>query len=234
MDKLSQLEVKLGVAFKNEDLLRQALTHRSYLNENPSFQLGHNERLEFLGDAVLELAVTEELYAKFPDKPEGDLTSFRAALVNAKMLAEIAVELEINEFLLLSRGEAKDVGRARQYILANTFEAIVGALYLDGGLDGGYGAAKEFIHRVVLSRADEVVSKKLYKDPKSLFQEEAQERASTTPSYEVVREWGPDHDKHFVVGVYLGKELVAEGEGPSKQIAQEEAARLGLHAKGWM
>jgi ribonuclease III len=230
MDKYSQREQKLGVAFKNADLLQQALTHRSYLNENPSFRLGHNERLEFLGDAVLELVVTEALYAKFPDKPEGDLTSFRAALVNAKMLAEIAVELEINEFLLLSRGEAKDVGRARQYILANTFEAIVGALYLDGG----YAAAKEFIGRVVLSHTDEVVSKKLYKDPKSLFQEEAQERASTTPSYEVVREWGPDHDKHFVVGVYLGKELIAEGEGPSKQIAQEEAARLGLHAKGWM
>ncbi|MDZ4299592.1 MAG: ribonuclease III [Candidatus Sungbacteria bacterium] len=230
MDKYSQREQKLGVAFKNADLLQQALTHRSYLNENPSFRLGHNERLEFLGDAVLELVVTEALYTKFPDKPEGDLTSFRAALVNAKMLAEIAVELEINEFLLLSRGEAKDVGRARQYILANTFEAIVGALYLDGG----YAAAKEFIRRVVLSRTDEVVSKKLYKDPKSLFQEEAQERASTTPTYEVVREWGPDHDKHFVVGVYLGKELIAEGEGPSKQIAQEEAARLGLHAKGWI
>lgn len=230
MDKSSQLEQKLGVAFKNADLLQQALAHRSYLNENPSFRLGHNERLEFLGDAVLELVVTEALYAKFPDKPEGDLTSFRAALVNAKMLAEIAVELEINEFLLLSRGEAKDVGRARQYILANSFEAITGALYLDGG----YKAAKEFIHRVVLSRTDEVVSKKLYKDPKSLFQEEAQERASTTPTYEVVREWGPDHDKHFVVGVYLGKDLIAEGEGPSKQIAQEEAARLGLHAKGWI
>ena len=230
MNNLPQLEEKIAVVFTNKDLLLQALTHRSYLNENPTFRVGHNERLEFLGDAVLELAVTEELYANFPDKPEGDLTSFRAALVNAKMLAEVAGEIELNEFMLLSRGEAKDVGRARQYILANAMEALIGAIYLDQG----YGSAKDFLMRVVMPHLSEVLEKKLYQDPKSLFQEEAQERVGITPTYEVLREWGPDHDKHFVVGLYLGSELVAEGEGASKQTGQEEAARLGLHAKGWV
>ncbi|MBI4225327.1 MAG: ribonuclease III [Candidatus Sungbacteria bacterium] len=230
MHNLPQLEEKISVVFENKDLLLQALTHRSYLNENPASPVGHNERLEFLGDAVLELAITEELYAKFPDKPEGELTSFRAALVNAKMLAEVAGDIELNAFMLLSRGEAKDVGRARQYILANAMEALIGAIYLDQG----YGVVKDFLMRFVMPRLSEVLEKKLYKDPKSLFQEEAQERVGITPTYEVLREWGPDHDKHFVVGVYLGEELVAEGEGASKQTGQEEAARLGLHAKGWV
>ncbi len=230
MKNLSQFEEKLSVKFTNQDLLLQALTHRSYLNENPSFRVGHNERLEFLGDAVLELVITEELYRQFPDKPEGELTSFRAALVNSKMLADIAVELEINEFLLLSRGEAKDVGRARPYILANAFEALIGAMYLDQR----YEPTKNFIGRVILPRLEEVLAKKLYEDPKSLFQEEAQERIGVTPAYKVLREWGPDHDKHFIVGVFLNEELVAEGEGPSKQIGQEEAARMGLRIKGWV
>lgn len=230
MNNLSKLEEKIGVAFADKDLLLQALTHRSYLNENSASRVGHNERLEFLGDAVLELTITEELYAKFPDKPEGELTSFRAALVNAKMLAEIAGDIGLNEFMLLSRGEQKDVGRARQYILANAMEALIGAIYLDQG----YGAAKNFLMHFVMPRLSDVLEKKLYKDPKSLFQEEAQEHVGITPSYEVLREWGPDHDKHFVVGVYLGTDLVAEGEGASKQTAQEEAARMGLHAKGWI
>lgn len=229
MNNLADFEKKLDVQFKNQDHLLQALTHRSYLNENPDFRLGHNERLEFLGDAVLELAVTEDLYEKFPDKPEGELTSFRAALVNAKILSDVALNLGVNDFLMLSRGEAKDTGRARQYILANAFEAIVGAIYLDQG----YGAAKKFIDGCVMNLLDDVLNKKLYKDPKSLFQEEAQERAGITPSYDVIRETGPDHDKIFIVGVYLGKELVAEGEGPSKQSAQESAARNALEAKGW-
>lgn len=230
MKNLSPFEKKLFFEFESKDLLQQALTHRSYLNENPGFGLGHNERLEFLGDAVLELVVTEELYGRFPDKPEGELTSFRAALVNSKMLADVSVDLGVNDFLLLSRGEAKDTGRARQFILANAFEAIVGAMYLDQG----YGATKEFIVRALMPYLEEVIAKKLYKDPKSLFQEEAQERAGVTPTYEVIDEWGPDHDKHFVVGVFLGEEKVADGEGPSKQAAQEEAARNGLHAKGWL
>ena len=229
MQDLSSFESTLGFEFKNKDLLLQALTHRSYLNEKPNFRLGHNERLEFLGDAVLELVVTEALYEQFPDKPEGELTSFRAALVNANMLSDVASDLGVNDFLLLSRGEAKDVGRARQYILANAFEAIVGAMYLDQG----YQPTKEFIHRVLFPHLGEVLEKKLYKDPKSLFQERAQEVTGITPSYDVLREWGPDHDKHFVVGIYLGSELVAEGEGPSKQIAEAEAARNGLKARGW-
>ena len=229
MDDLSKLEQKIEVSFRNQDLLRQAFIHRSFLNENPAAGLSHNERLEFLGDAVLELVVTEELYQKFPEKPEGELTTLRAALVNFKMLSDIALEIGLNDFLLLSRGESRDMGRARQYILANTFEALIGALYLDQG----YDAAKKFLHRFVMPQLEMVLEKKLYRDPKSLFQEEAQERVGITPTYEVIREWGPDHDKHFVVGVYLKDELVAEGEGPSKQTAQEAAARLGLYAKSW-
>lgn len=226
---ISELETKLGVSFLNKDLLMQALVHRSYLNENPKFRLSHNERLEYLGDAVLELIVSEELYRRFPDKSEGDLTSFRAALVNSRALSDIAVTLDINNYLMLSHGEAKDVGRARQFIIANAFEALIGAMYLDQG----YPVTSDFVGRAVFLRLNEVVTKKLYRDPKSLFQEEAQEREGVTPTYEVIKEWGPDHDKHFIVGVYLGKKLVAEGEGPSKQQAQEEAARLGLKEKGW-
>ncbi|MEK9148007.1 MAG: ribonuclease III [Patescibacteria group bacterium] len=226
---LEKLESTIGVEFQNKDLLEQALVHRSYLNENPSFRLGHNERLEFLGDAVLELIITEALYRAYPDKPEGELTSLRAALVNSVMLSNIGVELDLNEFLRLSRGEAKDVGRARQFILANAFEALVGAIYIDQG----YGAAKGLVERMLLPRIEQILSERLYKDPKSLFQEEAQERVGITPTYEVLREWGPDHDKHFVVGVYLGPDLVAEGEGSSKQTAEVEAARLALVAKQW-
>ena len=184
MKNLSPFEERIAVVFKNKDLLLQALTHRSYLNENPSFAVGHNERLEFLGDAVLELAITEKLYADFPDKPEGDLTSFRAALVNAKMLSDVGADIGINDFLLLSRGEAKDVGRARQYILANAIEALIGAVYLDQG----YDTARDFIMRILLPRLPKVLEEKLYKDPKSLFQEEAQERVGTTPTYEVLRQ----------------------------------------------
>lgn len=229
MKDLSQLELTLGVEFENEDLLNEALTHRSYLNENPSWPYSHNERLEFLGDAVIELVVTEALFGQFPDKPEGELTSFRAALVNTRMLSDVARSFHLNDYLLLSRGEAKDTGRARHYILANTFEALVGALYLDQG----YRKAGEFLKRVLLSYLGEVIEKKLYKDPKSLFQEEAQERYGITPTYEVLKESGPDHEKHFIVGVFLNEEKIAEGEGLSKQAAQEEAARKGLEAKGW-
>ncbi|MEK7085168.1 MAG: ribonuclease III [Patescibacteria group bacterium] len=225
---LSDFEQAIGVSFSNKDLLREAFTHRSYLNENPS-EGSHNERLEFLGDAVLELAVTRYLYEKFPDKPEGELTSYRAALVNANMLSGIAQDIEMNNYMLLSRGEAKDTGRARQYILANAFEAFIGALYLDQG----YDAAAAFIERYVLLRTDEVVSRKLFRDAKSTFQEYAQERAGITPTYEAIKEWGPDHNKHFIVGVYLKDELAAEGEGPSKQEAQQNAAEAALKAKNW-
>jgi len=182
-----------------------------------------------LGDAVLELVITDYLYRRFPEKPEGDLTSLRASLVNANILGDVTAELGVNNFLLLSRGEARDVGRARQYILANAFEAIVGAIYLDQG----YDSANTFILRVLESHIPEILEKKLYKDAKSLFQEEAQERVGVTPNYEVIKEWGPDHDRHFVIGVYLKNDLVAEGEGPSKQEAQQQAAAAALKAKGW-
>ncbi len=232
MMNFEEFEKNIGVEFKDKDLLRIALTHRSFLNENPAVageKKEHNERLEFLGDAVLELVITEHLYKFFPDKPEGDLTSFRASLVNANMLGEVARDLNFNKFLLLSRGEAKDVGRARLYILANAFESVTGAIYLDRG----YDMVKDFILRVLEPKIGEIVEKKLYRDAKSFFQEEAQERESVTPTYKVIKEWGPDHDKHFIVGVYLGKELIAEGEGPSKQQAQQMAAEGALKTKGW-
>lgn len=229
MADFTKLENTLNISFHNKDLLRTALTHRSYINENPATLGGHNERMEFLGDAVLELVITEYLYEKFPDRPEGELTSLRASLVNANMLGTVAGDLGFNDFLLLSRGEARDVGRARQYILANTFEAFVGAFYLDQG----YKPVKNFIIKSLEPKIPEILEKRLYRDAKSLFQEEAQERVSITPTYQVQKEWGPDHDKHFIVGVYLGKELVAEGEGPSKQIAQQMAAEAALKLKNW-
>jgi ribonuclease-3 len=225
---LSPLEKSLGVNFKNKDLLLQALTHRSYINENPKFYLDHNERLEFLGDAVLELAVTEYLYENYSN-PEGVLTSWRASLVNSKMLARIAREIGINDFLLLSRGEAKDTGRAREYILANAMEAIIGALYLDQN----FKKAVDFVRKHVIPKLPEIIEKELYKDPKSSFQEEAQERVGITPTYEVLSESGPDHSKNFVIGVFLGNELVAKGEGASKQEAQEKAAEKAIKEKGW-
>ncbi|MDP3244646.1 MAG: ribonuclease III [bacterium] len=224
-----ELEQILGVKFKNIDLLRQALVHRSYLNENPSFELPHNERLEFLGDAVLELVVTESLYKNYPN-PEGELTNWRASLVNAKMLAEVSNELNIEDFLYLSRGEAKDKNsKARQYILANAFESVTGAIYLDQGVK----AVTAFIKRELLSKLDYIIENKLYMDPKSKFQEIAQEKITVTPNYKVLAETGPDHNKWFKVGVYLGNEMVAAGEGSSKQEAQVDAAEKGLKEKGW-
>lgn len=228
-DNISELESLIGVSFKNKDLLLQALTHRSYLNENPSWKLDHNERLEFLGDAVLELIVTEYLYNKYSN-PEGELTNWRAALVNAVILAEITNQFNLNDFILLSRGEAKDTGRARQYILANAIEALIGAIYLDQG----YKVAESFITRFVIKELPRVLKEKLYRDPKSLFQEEAQDRIGITPAYEVLEEWGPDHARQFKVGVFLDKELAGQGEGPSKQDAQQMAARDALHKKGWL
>jgi ribonuclease-3 len=218
-EKLAELEAILGIQFRVKDNLLQALTHRSYINENTSWHLDHNERLEFLGDAVLELVVTEYLYASYSN-PEGELTNWRAALVNSVMLAKIAAKLNINDYILLSRGEAKDTGRARQYILANAIEAIIGAIYLDQG----YIASTQFISTLILPELPSILAEKSYKDPKSRFQEESQDRVGITPSYEVLEEWGPDHAKQFKIGVYIGKELVAEGDGPSKQDAQQAAA----------
>ena len=218
------LEQKLGVIFKNKNLLKEALTHRSYLNENPSWPLPHNERLEFLGDAVLELAVTEILFSRYPTSPEGELTSIRSALVNYQMLADIAKNMELGDYVFLSKGEAKDAGKAREVILANSFEAVLGAVYLDAG----YESAKNFIEKAVMGRLDEVIEKKLYQDPKSLLQEIVQEKLRATPTYSVLSEKGPDHAKIFKVGVFFNGDLIAEGEGASKQEAEVEAAKNAL------
>ncbi|MFH0779451.1 MAG: ribonuclease III [Parcubacteria group bacterium] len=226
---LSKIEKKLKINFKSKDLLKMALVHRSYLNEHPHFKLDHNERLEFLGDAVLELVVTENLFKNYQN-PEGDLTNWRASIVNAKMLSQIAVELELEEFLYMSKGEAKDTGKARQFILANAMEAMIGAIYLDQGWE----KVQAFIEKHIVSKLPEILEKKLYLDPKSTFQEKAQELAGVTPTYKVLGESGPDHAKNFIVGIYLGKYLVAQGEGLSKQEAQEQAARNGLKAKNWI
>ncbi|MBX4216023.1 ribonuclease III [Candidatus Parcubacteria bacterium] len=225
----SKFEDKIGVSFKDKALLRQAFVHRSYINENPSLGLSHNERLEFLGDAVLELSVTDYLYKKYPDKTEGDLTSYRAALVNAVILGEAAVALGMNDYLLLSKGEMKDTGKARHYILANVFESVVGALYLDRG----YDAADTFIANTLFQRLDSIVKAGLYKDAKSHIQEKAQQHVGVTPSYKVMKEAGPDHDKSFVVGIYFGAELIAEGRGKSKQEAEQKAASAALSTKRW-
>ncbi len=222
---LSKLEHKLGIQFKNKNLLRESLTHRSYLNENLSWGISHNERLEFLGDAVLELAVTEVLFNQFPQYPEGQLTSFRAALVNYQIMAEVAKNLGFDEFILLSRGEAKDIGRARKVILANAMEAVIGAVYLDAG----YQEAKRIIEEFIVNpNLNKVIENGLYKDPKSHLQEIVQEKMKLTPTYQMLEEWGPDHKKIFKMGVHFGDKLVAEGEGYSKQEAEIEAAKNAL------
>jgi ribonuclease-3 len=225
---IEKLKERLGIEIRQAALFQEALTHRSYLNEHKSYEYAHNERLEFLGDAVLELVVTENLFHNY-ENPEGELTSFRAALVNGDMLAKIGGDLGVQDFLLMSRGEAKDTGRARGYLVANAMEAIIGALYLDQG----YDAAKNFILEQVMSHLPEVFEQNLHTDAKSHFQELAQEKMSLTPSYRVLKEWGPDHDRHFIAGVYLGEDKIAEGEGASKQEAQREAAKQALIAKGW-
>lgn len=225
----AKFEDQLGIYFKNKGLLQTAFTHRSYINENRKGSAEHNERLEFLGDAVLELISTHFLYNRYPEKAEGDLTSYRSALVNAVTLSGVARALGMNEFLLLSRGEAKDTGRARDIILANTMEAFIGALYLDGG----YAVAETFIKKHVLSLIDDIIAKKSWLDAKSFFQEKAQEMEGITPSYAVLKETGPDHDKHFTVAVEIGRDRVATGEGKSKQEAEQDAARKGLEAKDW-
>jgi ribonuclease III len=231
MQDLSRLEERLGVKFKNQDLLTQSLVHRSYLNEHPEFRLGHNERLEFLGDAVLELAVTRYLYDQYPAQNEGELTNWRASLVNSDRLAVCAEELNINDFLFLSRGESKDSkSKARRYILANAYEAIIGAIYLDQGFESAEG----FLHRELLPKLAGILANQLYLDPKSRFQERSQEVVGITPRYQVVAESGPDHDKRFEVGIYLNDERVATGIGASKQEAEEAAARKALEVKGWL
>jgi ribonuclease-3 len=218
------LEKRIGVTFKNKDLLTEALTHRSYLNEYPKWRLPHNERLEYLGDAVLELIVSEELFKKFPKQPEGRLTVLRAALVNYQILAKVAESIALDDFILMSRGEKKDTGRAREVILANAIEALIGAIYLDQDLK----KIRSFVEKFVMKNLDEVLKTGSYKDAKSELQEIVQEKLKVTPTYRVLGESGPAHQRIFKMGVYFGEKLIADGTGAAKQDAELEAARSAL------
>ncbi|MDP3975552.1 MAG: ribonuclease III [bacterium] len=230
-DPYADLIPKLGLKPKehDSDLLERVFVHRSYVNEHRREGLESNERMEFLGDAVLELVTTEYLYQNF-DQDEGELTNWRSALVKGVTLAQVALELGLGEYLKLSRGEEKSGGREKDYLLANTVESLIGYIYLRGG----YDKAQLFIRRFILVRLQEILDKNLYIDSKSFFQETAQEKLGVTPTYEVQEEEGPDHKKTFVMGVYLGEELVAKGQGTSKQTAEQEAARNALIKKGWI
>jgi ribonuclease-3 len=229
MSDFEKYASKLDLKFNNLDLLIEALTHRSYLNENRGVASAHNERLEFLGDAVLELATTHFLFLKFPKQDEGELTAYRAALVNTISIAKAAEKLGVNDMLLLSKGESKDVGRARQIILANAFEALLGAIYLDQG----YEAAEIFLAKHLYPKIDDVIETGAWQDAKSHFQEVAQEKKSITPNYKTLQEVGPDHDKRFTVGVYLEDKEIAQGIGQSKQEAEQVAAQNALTKTSW-
>jgi|DewCreStandDraft_1066081.scaffolds.fasta_scaffold00235_21 ribonuclease-3 len=218
------VEDRLGYRFNSPDLLRQALVHRSYLNENPGFDLPDNERLEFLGDVVLSLIVAETLYRRFPDLPEGKLTRLRAWLVRTETLARWAKEVDLGSELLLSRGEDQTGGRDRPSILASAFEAVLGAVYLDGGLDAARKVLLPFIERELekLRDADQVL------DPKTWLQEVTQARWKLTPVYVTVHHTGPSHRRRFTVEVRLGDRVLATGEGYSKRAAEQDAARKAL------
>lgn len=221
----------IKVDFSDINLLATACTHRSYLNENRNSGMEHNERLEFLGDAVLELVVTSFLFRKYPQKAEGVLTSYRSAIVNTVSLTKVALHLGLNDYLLLSKGENKDTGRARSIILANMVEAVIGAIYLDQGYDGAANFISDYILNVI--DIEEIVANKSWIDAKSRFQEKAQEKVGITPAYKTLKEVGPDHDKKFTLGVFLGDVQVATGIGPSKQEAEQKAAERALEIKGW-
>jgi len=227
MSTLNELQKTIKIKFKDKNLLKTVFIHRSYLNENPNLKLPHNERLEFLGDAVLELAVTEYLYKKYK-KPEGVLTNWRAALVCGKMLSWVAKKIGIGKLMKLSRGEEKSGGKERDMIMANTFEALIGAIYLDQG----YPACQKFIKKQLITSLPKIIKRKLYIDAKSALQEKTQEEMRLTPTYEVLEESGPDHAKHFKIGVFLENKQIGKGEGASKQSAQQEAAKDALKKMG--
>ena len=224
--KLEQFEKSIGIQFEDKSLLERVFIHRSYLNEHKGLNLEHNERMEFLGDAVLELAVTRYLYDNF-DRPEGEMTNWRSALVKGESLSEEAKRIGMDPYIRTSRGEAKNIGKARDIILANAFEALIGAVYLDRGLD----EASNFVLKNIIYKLDNILKEGSYQDAKSKFQELAQEQFGITPTYEVISETGPDHSKIFVVGAFLGRNKIAEGTGPSKQRAQVDAAAKAL--EGW-
>jgi ribonuclease III len=227
--RYQKLQETIGILFQKLELLDNAFVHKSYLNEHRALKSKHNERLEFLGDAVLELVVTEFLYKNYPDQEEGVLTNWRAALVKGKHLAEIATELDLGLYLYLSRGEERSGGRKKNYILANTLEALIGSIYLDQG----YLKAHQFIEKFILKKLEQILEKGLHIDSKSRFQEIAQELLGLTPEYRLVSESGPDHSKNFTMALFLDQEKVSEGSGSSKQNAEQEAAHAGIKAKQW-
>lgn len=229
MNKLEKLEKKINITFNNKELLQTALVHRSYLNEHKSFGGDHNERLEFLGDAVLELVVTEYLFRKYSN-PEGELTNWRSSLVNYRILSERGENLDLYPLMYLSKGELKDANaKARNYILANAYEALIGAIYLDQGME----VTRTFITSHLIPLFATILEEKSYLDPKSRFQEKSQELVNVTPRYKILKEMGPDHKKHFTVGVFIDKEHIASGEGTSKQEAETHAAAEALKIKNW-
>jgi ribonuclease-3 len=225
---IAALEASIGLEFSNKELLTLAFIHKSFVNEHPD-QERYNERLEFLGDAVLELSVTRYLFDNYPEQPEGQLTNWRSSLVKGKSLAKVASSLKLGDFLLLSRGEDMSGGREKDYILANTMEALIGAIYLDMGFD----VADKFIKKHIVTLLEEIIEKGLDIDAKSKIQEVAQDKLNLTPRYELLEEDGPDHNKCFVMGIYFGKKLAGRGEGSSKQAAEQEAARDALEKEGW-
>ena len=229
MNNYKELEKKTKIVFKNARLIETAFVHKSYVNEHRNENIEHNERLEFLGDAVLELAATRHLFEKCPDKSEGIMTAFRSALVKGKHLAEISEELELGKYLFLSNGEEKSGGREKKYILANLLEAYIGAIYVEHG----YDVAEKFIDKFILKRLDQIIAKGLHIDAKSQFQEMCQEREELTPYYELISEEGPDHDKKFTMGAFINEVLIAKGIGSSKQKAEDDAAKNALKAKEW-
>lgn len=223
-----ELEQQIGVKFNSSEILQVAFTHKSYLNENRNANREQNERLEFLGDAVLELITTEFLYKKYLE-PEGILTNWRSALVKKETLAQLSRDLNLGDYLFLSKGEDATGGRDKDYILANTFEAFLGAMYLDQG----YDIVKLFILERIEPLLDEILEEGRHIDGKSHFQEIAQEKVGITPNYQLLKEEGPDHSKIFTMGAYLGKELVGQGDGSNKQSAEQAAATNALNNKGW-
>jgi ribonuclease III len=223
-----KLEKQIGLTFENKDLLRQAFVHRSYLNEHKNSKLEHNERLEFLGDAVLELVVTEYLYQQYPN-PEGELTNWRSALVKGEMLSQIAQQLDLGSYLFLSHGEEKSGGRNKDYLLANTFEALIGVIYLEMS----YAKARDFIIQFLLVHLKAILASGAHIDAKSKFQETVQEKAGVTPVYQLLNDEGPDHDKIFTMGAYIEERLVGKGKGGSKQIAEQKAAEDALARLKW-
>lgn len=229
MDKYLEFEKKFNLDFKDKGLLEQAFIHRSFINENKSYPRDHNERLEFLGDAVLELVITDFLFKKFPETKEGVLTAYRSSLVRTESISRAARDMGMNNLLRLSKGESRDQGKARDYILANTFESFIGAVYLDQG----YESAKQIIADTLFENIEDIIKEGSWKDAKSYVQEKAQEQYSETPRYELVSSEGPDHDKEFVMAIYFGNKKIAEGMGNSKQKAQQDAAKKAIALESW-